>query len=363
MFGEIIGQARPVAILRQAVGSDRMPQAYLFSGPEQVGKTTTAVALAQLLNCSSPRPGPAPEACGQCLACRKVRAGTHPDVRVIAPRSARRSATSTVARRVLIGIERLREEERLYTEVYLKPLEGRFKVYLLTEAECLTPEAAHSLLKLIEEPPPQVVWILTTSNLAAILPTIRSRCQLISFGLVPREGIRAWLQGRVTGAAAAERAELAATLAAGRPGRALQLANDPRIMDARARLYELLARLPHLPPVAALYAAEQLLGLVQELNNPAEETEAEAAEITLDDLLEWLALWFRDLLVWQEGGEAGALVNRDLQDLLAPQVGRWSTAALRRKIHAVQRAQRQLRRNAQAPLTLEVMMGQLMAET
>lgn len=363
MFGEIIGQARPVAILRQAASTNRMPHAYLFIGPEQVGKATTAMALAQLLNCRSPRLGEAAEACGECLSCRKIRSGYHPDVRLIAPRSAKRSATSPVARRTLIGIERLRDEERLYTEVYLKPLEGRFKVYLLKEAECLTPDAANSLLKLIEEPPPQVVWVLTASNPAAILPTIRSRCQVVSFGLVPREMIRAWLQGRLAGPAAAERAEVAAILAAGRPGRALQLAGDPRILVGRSQLYELMERLSHQPPVAALSAAEQLLNLVEELNAWTEEPETERSEMTLDDLLEWLALWFRDVLVWQESRGEVPLVNRDLQDLLASQEGRETISALRRKIHAVQRARRQLRRNANPLLTLEVMMGQLMAKT
>jgi DNA polymerase-3 subunit delta' len=361
MFAEIVGQARPVAILRQAVRSERLAHAYLFLGPEQVGKTATALALARVLNCLAPPPGDAPEACGQCLSCHKIASGNHPDVRVIAPRSGKRSATSTVAGRALIGIERLREEEKLYTEVYLKPIEGRYKVYIFAEAECLTADAANSLLKMIEEPPPQVVWVLTTSNPAAILPTIRSRCQVVSFGLVPREVIGVWLQARPGAAGPPETAELAATLAAGRPGRALRLVSDPRIMVCRARLYELAERLPTLPPVGALYAAEQLQTLVQESKANAEGADAAGPEVTLDDLLEWLSLWYRDVLVWQETGTPASLVNRDRQTQLASQVGRWSTAALTRKIHAVQRTRRQLRRNANAPLALEVMMGQLIA--
>jgi DNA polymerase-3 subunit delta' len=266
-----------------------------------------------------------------------------------------------VAGRALIGIERLREEEKLYTEVYLKPIEGRYKVYIFAEAECLTVDAANSLLKMIEEPPPQVVWVLTTSNPAAILPTIRSRCQVVSFGLVPREVIGAWVRARPEAVGPPETAELASTLAAGRPGRALRLVSDPRIMACRARLYELAERLPTLPPVGALYAAEQLQTLVQESKANSEGADAAGPEVTLDDLLEWLSLWYRDVLVWQETETPAALVNRDRQAQLASQVGRWPAPALTRKIHAVQRTRRQLRRNANAPLALEVMMGQLMA--
>lgn len=359
MFARIVGQDRPLTILRQALRTQRVAQAYLFSGPERVGKTTTAVALAQALNCLTPeRAAEPPDACGQCRSCRKIESGNHPDVRVIEPRLGSRSEGSTTAGRPVIGIQRLREEEKLYTEVHLRPSEGRFKVYVFAPAESLTAEAANSLLKILEEPPPRVIWVLTTSNLSALLPTVRSRCQLVSFGLAPTEVVRAYLFQR--GTASPEQVELSARLAAGRVGRGVELAADRQLLARRERVRALVERVLQAPPVGSLAAAEEVMALAQATDGEGQDPTASSPSglAHFEEVFELLSFWLRDLLVWRQTGQASALINADLKDSLAAQAAARPAAHWLRLIRALQRTRRQLQRNANAQLALEVFMLQ-----
>lgn len=169
-FGEIVGQEHVSRTLQNAVASGRVVHGYLFAGPRGTGKTSTARVLAKALLCEH---GPTPEPCGECPICRAIAAGRALDVIEIDAASNR-------------GIEQIRE---LREKVRYSPAEARYKVYILDEVHMLTPEAFNALLKTLEEPPPHTFFVLATTELHRVPPTIVSRCQLFEFHLIPEPRI------------------------------------------------------------------------------------------------------------------------------------------------------------------------------
>ncbi|MFL6051062.1 MAG: DNA polymerase III subunit gamma/tau [Gaiellales bacterium] len=161
-FGQVVGQTHVVQTLRNAVELDRVAHAYLFAGPRGTGKTSMAKILAKSINCEQ---GPTVTPCLVCESCRSIHDATAIDVIEMDAASHR-------------GIDDIRE---IRDRVALRPARGRMKVYIVDEAHMLTKEASNAVLKTLEEPPDHVVFVLCTTELQAMLPTIRSRCQRFVF--------------------------------------------------------------------------------------------------------------------------------------------------------------------------------------
>jgi len=219
------GQEAGVAALRHAVDTGRLAHAYLLSGPKGVGKHTLARRLAQALACERADAPDAP--CLECRACRQIEAGEWPDVEHIAiggvcDINEHRDHAADGSTRI-----RICQVRRLERVANLAPLRSARRVFIVDTVEDLQPEAAHALLKTLEEPPASVLLILLATDLEGLLPTIRSRCQEVALRPFPIPALAAELEERL--ALPPSEALNLASLARGRFGLAMQLHADPSL--------------------------------------------------------------------------------------------------------------------------------------
>ncbi|GBD35557.1 DNA polymerase III subunit tau [bacterium HR36] len=264
----------------QALRAKRLAHAYLFVGPEGVGKRTFAVALARALLCENP-PQDTFDACDNCPACRWVDAGTHPDFRYIALPPDKHE----------FPIELIHEVIRL---LGVKPARGRFRVVVLDDADTLNEESANAFLKTLEEPPPASVLILLGTSPDYQLPTIRSRCQVVRFAPLGPEIVADWLrrEGLVKSQAEALRI---AQLAQGSLKRA-QLLAQPEVWTLRQKLYELL----HAGAMDAVSLAQEMQRFVESAGQNSAQ-QRQRAHLVVGFVVELL----RNALAVQAGNEPG----------------------------------------------------------
>ncbi len=310
--------------LRAAWADGRLAQAYCFFGPPGVGKRTTAVALAQAVNClagSAQAADAAPDACGTCLACRKVAAGQHPDVTVVRPEG-----------KTVITIDQIRE---VAARAALRAYEGKTKVFMLDPADLLQEPAANAILKTLEEPAGAALFILVTAAPSALLPTILSRCQGVRFDPLGEGSLCEILarHGRTP-----EEAAAAAALGGGSAERALAL-DVGEAWAARDRI------------VQEVWAA---LGSLPAVLERAEELARDRAR--LEAALEILLSFSRDLAVARLGGAEAPLIHADRRAEVAGLAARYSTEAILAIYEAQMEALRALARNASPRFTAERML-------
>jgi DNA polymerase III subunit delta' len=319
-FDSIVGQNSAREYLHRSLTRGRLAHALLFSGPEGVGKRTTALALAQALNCQASQNH---KACGTCPACRKISEGVHLDVQLI------------IADNHYIKIEQIRES--LQRGAIFQPLEGKTKVFILDPADSMTIEAANSILKILEEPPQNLVIVLITNQPFALLETIRSRCQEVRFQPVAKDELTSWLQMRL-GCLENEAATLA-MLSGGRPAEALRLADQDQ-KELRCQVLELVLQ----PKPRAWLAKAKVF---------------ENLHIDLQEIMAFLLGWYRDLLVLANNGDTELIINRDrLADLQATMPTQ-TREAWAMKYRAVLKAGEQIKKNINAQLLMENMFLQL----
>ncbi len=267
MSWEVIGHQWAVELLQGHIRRGAVRHAYLFTGPEGVGRRTLALRFARALVCE--QPPAAGEACGQCRACRQIARHTYPDLHIV-----QRAEDTTV-----IKVEQIRALERTLA---LTP-HGPYRIALLRNFEEAHPSAANALLKTLEEPPGKVVLLLTAGSAEALLPTVVSRCEVLRLRPVPTATLSAALQTRH--GLPAEQADFLAHLSGGRPGYALRLHQNPDLLTERTE------------------AIEALLGLLA-ANRIQRFAFAEKAAKARDDLRRLLTVWlsfWRDVLVLASG--------------------------------------------------------------
>jgi DNA polymerase-3 subunit delta' len=322
-FRDILGQEWVVSHLKTARQKGRLAHAYLFLGPEGVGKASTAQALAAALNCQTPLEDG--DACGVCASCRRLAAGTHPDFLVIEPTSE--------GHQPQIKIEQIREFRRLTS---YPPLGGGWRVALIKPAEAMNDAAANALLKTLEEPPDRHLIILTAQVEADLLPTVVSRCHKLAFAPLPAALIAGELVRRRS--LAPSLAQLLAALSGGSLGRALTL--EPEAILAQRR--QVLADLGAL----ATGSAAAVLDWAQRLAKSRPD---------LDHFLSLAQLWYRDLLLCHFQAPAALLAHQDLLAELANEAAATQPTTVFHQFTALGAAQRHLQANLNPELTLDIL--------
>ncbi|MBB6733404.1 DNA polymerase III subunit delta' [Cohnella zeiphila] len=312
---DVPGQPRARALLQNALRSDRVAHAYLFAGPSGSGRRAMASAFAQTLLCEKR----GEDACGECLACRKVLHGNHPDLHLIAPDGAS------------VKIEQVRELQRELS--YRSAGAGR-KVYVIEGAETMTVQAANSLLKFLEEPPSPVVAILIAPSAQTMLPTILSRTQLVPF--VPSDPQE--LEQALTAEGADPLAARAAVHLASGLEAARALAQENWFAETRNVVIQLGKEMPSRFPGVLLTAQKQVF-------------KTDLAE-HIDILLQMLALWYRDMIYVMTGRE-NRLVFPDQAEWIAKNAWSRSLDGWVRAMELALTAVRRVKAHVQPQLALE----------
>ena len=286
-FAEILGQAEALGQLGRAISSGRLAHAYLFEGPEGVGKSLAARALARMLLC------PEKGACDSCATCRMIAEDTHPMVRTYGLAKSSRN----------IGVDAIRDD--MIPFLRLKSAPGEYKIAIVDPADALSEEAANMLLKTLEEPGQWSLLVLLTIAAEALLPTIRSRCQRVRFRRIPERTIAERLVEKMD--ITREHANVIAKLSCGSIGRALELAGKDfsawrvKALDAFAQVLDGTG-----DPVGA---AKNLLEIA---GASARSLQERRVELRL--LLDVLLTYVRDLVIAREKCE-DFLLHEDRQSL------------------------------------------------
>ncbi len=267
VFSSIKGHAKPIAALKAYIAINRAQGAFLFAGPDGIGKKLAAKAFAAALNC----PSYAGDACGVCPACKKISRGQHPDVHCI--------EDSVDA----IKIDQVRS---LQQSMALRSFEGGKKVYIIDNAERLSAEAANALLKVLEEPADNCVFILVTCAPGMLFKTIVSRCQTVKFSPLGRIALRELLQNDY--GLHAHLAHFLAFYCEGRLGAALVLKERDILQEKNRVLDEF------------IFSPKKASDLTLSANR-----------VSLRGYLSVLAAWFRDVYLAKAGGSRQEIVNID----------------------------------------------------
>lgn len=250
-WSTLLGHAGQIQNLRCSTAGGRLAHAYAFVGPSGIGKKRFACELARCLLCENHTDAEL-ESCGECSSCQQVAAGTHPDLLNVSLPEGKR----ILPIRLFIGEDETRGKEGLCYDLSLKPMSGRRRVAIIDDAEAMNEESANSLLKTLEEPPPDSVLILIATSADLLLPTIRSRCQVVSFLPLSSTDVRQLLLREGVTADEGEAAQ-AALLSGGSLDSARQLL-DPHLRNLRDELYNLLVANPFRSTQAAAHMIECL---------------------------------------------------------------------------------------------------------
>lgn len=335
----IAGHDAAVEGLAAAVACDRVSHAYLITGPEGVGRTSLALALARALNCEA---APDQRPCNECDACRRTLRRVHPDI-VVADMewqetviSRPRGDQSRARQRFSINaIKWLRED------IVTRPMLGRWKMQIIDDSGRFSNDAPEAFLKTLEEPPTYAVIVLIAESADQVSETIRSRCRHIALGAVPTGTIRDTLESRGIDDTTAERL---ARSALGRVAWALRMADDPRAQAKRREQVEIAFE-----QVTTPLGRIAISGTIAREHTKRRDTTFELLDI-------WTGLW-RDALLLRSG-LAERVAFPEVADRLAAFAARQEIPGLYRALWATQRAGSDLDSNVQARIALHAMVMQ-----
>ncbi|MEG6617133.1 DNA polymerase III subunit delta' [Peptococcaceae bacterium 1198_IL3148] len=318
-FQDIIGHTENINTLIKAIVNNRVAHAYLFVGTPGVGKGTIAHGFAKALLCENPVAG---EACNRCRHCGQVEGNNHPDLHVTTPTGA------------TIKLEQIHYVQK---NVNYRSYQGGRQVYIIEDCDVMTAEAANSLLKTLEEPPVNTVFILISSRPYALLPTILSRCQQFWFKPMSVDQIVEGLN-RQTNLTAVEQ-QMIAAMAGGSLGRAISLVKE-NIHTVRNSVLNTLDKIK----------AGDMVPLLQQAATLASER---------TDAVEWvemLQLWIRDVLVWSQTEDKTLIINVDLLDEVAQWSGRYRPEQLLAMMAEVEQARWRLESKGNTRLVIDALL-------
>ncbi len=321
-FPQIIGHEPQKEFLRNSVRKNRTSHAYLFSGPEGIGKKLVAIGFAKLINCSEGRTEN-PEC--ECISCTKTEKGLNPDVLVFGYPGEK-----------TIKVDHVRQDiERL---IHLAPYENPYKVFIIDGAQRMNFNAQNAFLKTLEEPPPNSVIILITTLADLLMPTIRSRCQSVVFQPLETEQVKSFLEKEKP---EDNDPELVSRISGGSISKALN--TDEEHLRKRTEYVDCVMAVDSKKPLTLFDSVERIQKDVKG-GGPEE----------LKTVFDILSTWLRDSVILKTSGEKGEIVNTDLLEQLSEYSGKRDVSELLGKFTALEETMARIsENNANVEVSLE----------
>ena len=313
-FEEIVGHEQIVTHLKSAMKLGKVSHAYILSGEKGCGKKLLADVFAETLQCEKGGTEP----CGSCHSCVQAQSGNHPDIIHLMhekPNS--------------ISVDDVRTQ--IVNDVLIKPYSGKYKIYIVPDAEKMTAAAQNALLKTIEEPPAYAVILLLANNASALLPTILSRCVMLSLKPVADDKEHVQVPDY--------EADVCVAFAQGNIGKAVQLATSDSFNEIKNSALHLLKNVSKM----------EINDIIATVKSVSE------FKIDIQDYLDFLAVWYRDILYFKATRDSNGLIFKDELNVITDQINKSSYEGIENILRGLQTAKTRLNANVNFDLTMELL--------
>lgn len=321
VFQDVIGQEQLKEHLQNAIRTGKISHAYIINGERFAGKEFIAKIFAAALQCEKGGLEP----CGECHSCKQAMSNNHPDIIRV-----------THEKPGSIGVDDIRSQ--INGDIAIKPYSSPHKIYIMNEAEKMTPGAQNALLKTLEEPPEYAIIILLTTNVNSLLQTILSRCVVLNMKPVADEQVKKYLMEEMH--VPDYRAEVCVAFARGNIGRARQLAVSEDFEKVKEEALSLVKYVHEMD-------ASEMSAAVKKVSE---------YKMDVDDYLDILSIWYRDALLFKATNDANHLVFKEEIQNIKKVASRTSYEGMEKVINSLQKAKKRLDANVNFDLTMELLL-------
>lgn len=319
-FKDVVGHKDILKYISSAVENNRVSHAYILNGERGSGKKMLANLFAMTLLCETGDNEP----CGKCHSCKQAESGNHPDIIRV-----------THEKPNSISVDDIRTQ--VNNTVDIKPYQGPYKVYIIPQADMMTPQAQNAILKTIEEPPSYAVFLLLTENAETLLPTINSRCVMLKLRNIKDTLIKKYLMENLE--IPDYKADMCTAFAQGNMGRAIMLANSDHFNEIREEAVQLLKHISEM----------ELNEIVAAVKNIS------VYKLEITDYLDIIMIWYRDVLLYKATKEIDKVVFKDQLQSIKEQARKSSYEGIELILKSLEKAKARLKANVNFDLVMELL--------
>lgn len=319
-FKDVVGHKDILKYISSAVENNRVSHAYILNGERGSGKKMLANLFAMTLLCETGDNEP----CGKCHSCKQAESGNHPDIIRV-----------THEKPNSISVDDIRTQ--VNNTVDIKPYQGSYKVYIIPQADMMTPQAQNAILKTIEEPPSYAVFLLLTENAETLLPTINSRCVMLKLRNIKDTLIKKYLMENLE--IPDYKADMCTAFAQGNMGRAIMLANSDHFNEIREEAVQLLKHISEM----------ELNEIVAAVKNIS------VYKLEITDYLDIIMIWYRDVLLYKATKEIDKVVFKDQLQSIKEQARKSSYEGIELILESLEKAKARLKANVNFDLVMELL--------
>lgn len=319
-FKDVVGHKDILKYISSAVENNRVSHAYILNGERGSGKKMLVNLFAMTLLCETGDNEP----CGKCHSCKQAESGNHPDIIRV-----------THEKPNSISVDDIRTQ--VNNTVDIKPYQGPYKVYIIPQADMMTPQAQNAILKTIEEPPSYAVFLLLTENAETLLPTINSRCVMLKLRNIKDTLIKKYLMENLE--IPDYKADMCTAFAQGNMGRAIMLANSDHFNEIREEAVQLLKHISEM----------ELNEIVAAVKNIS------VYKLEITDYLDIIMIWYRDVLLYKATKEIDKVVFKDQLQSIKEQARKSSYEGIELILESLEKAKARLKANVNFDLVMELL--------